>query len=170
MIEVKIKKSEVVKAAEEGLDDFLDLFVAAIRKAIGGELNAETMGQLNSEQITLLGYDILRSEVMDGGFVQLIYNGYGPFFFRNPFAKAMRQWGMDDLARLIRKGGDLYRKTRADIERDLNDDAFMALYEQFPKFDDLDDEFVENEERWSAMIAYYIDDHIDNFAAVTDNE
>jgi len=170
MKEVKIKNSELVKAAEKGLDEFLDLFVNAIKEAIGGELNAETMAQLNSDQITLLGYDILRSELMDGGFIQLIHNGYGPFFFRNPFGKAVRQWGLDDLARMIRKANDLYRKTHEDIERDCDDEQFMALYEQFPKYDDFDDEFVENEERWSAMIAYYIDEHIDNFATVLNNE
>ena len=170
MLDVKIKNSELVRAAEKGLDEFLDLFVNAIKEAIGGELNAETMAQLNSDQITLLGYDILRSELMDGGFIQLIHNGYGPFFFRNPFGKAVRQWGLDDLARMIRKANDLYRKTHEDIERDCDDEQFMALYEQFPKYDDFDDEFVENEERWSAMIAYYIDEHIDNFATVLNNE
>ncbi|MBF1618556.1 MAG: DUF4375 domain-containing protein, partial [Prevotella sp.] len=41
-----------------------------------------------------------------------------------------------------------------------------ALYEQMPEFDEFDDEFVVNEERWSAMIAAYIDDHIENFATI----
>ena len=42
----------------------------------------------------------------------------------------------------------------------------MALYEKFPEFDDYDDLFVENEEEWTAKIAYYIDEHIDNFATI----
>ena len=33
--------------------------IAAIRKSIGGELTAETMAQLNSDQITLLAWDIV---------------------------------------------------------------------------------------------------------------
>ena len=42
----------------------------------------------------------------------------------------------------------------------------MALFEQFPEFDDLDDTFVEKEEEWTEQIARYIDEHIDCFATV----
>ena len=45
-------------------------------------------------------------------------------------------------------------------------EEFMALYEKFPEFDDFDDEFVENEEEWTSKVAFYIDDHIDNFAVI----
>ena len=89
MKEIKIKNSALVKAAEEGMDAFLQVFIDAINEGIGGVLNNEAMAELNSEQITLLGYSILRDEVMDGGFIQLIHNGYGPFFFHNPFRKAL---------------------------------------------------------------------------------
>lgn len=59
------------------MDAFLMLFHDRIMEAIGGRLDAETMPLLNGEQITLLAYVALRDEVMDGGFVQLIHNGYG---------------------------------------------------------------------------------------------
>jgi hypothetical protein len=42
----------------------------------------------------------------------------------------------------------------------------MALFEQFPAFDDMDDEFVENEEAWTAQIAEYIDGHLEQFAQI----
>ena len=35
-----------------------------------------------------------------------------------------------------------------------------------PEFDDFDDDFVVNEEKWTAQIAAYIDDHIDDFAKI----
>ena len=129
-------------------------------------MTAESMAMLNSDQITLMGYHILHEEVMDGGFVQLIHNGYGAFFFRNPFAKAMRMWGLGDLAKLINKAHRLYGKYHEDIEADCTDEEFMALFERFSQFDDCDDEFVENEEQWTQMIAYYIDEHIDRFATI----
>ncbi len=166
MKEIIVKNSAVAKAAEEGMDAFLQVFIDAINDHIGGELNEQTLPLLNVEQTTLLGYSILRDEVMNGGFIQLIHNGYGPFFFRNPFAKAVRLWGVDDLGRLIRHVNDQYRKNHGDLERDCTDEEFMALYEQFPKYDDFDDEFVENEERWTAMIAYYVDEHIERFAVI----
>ena len=44
----------------------------------------------------------------------------------------------------------------------------MALFEQYPEFDDLDDEFVEKEEEWTEQIARYIDEHIERFAEIKD--
>ncbi len=135
----------------------------AIRESIGGELTAETMAQLNSDQITLLAWDMVHGEVMDGGFVQLIHNGYGPFTFKNPLAKALKLWGLRDLSKLIYDAHTLYEKYGAEIERDCTDEEFMALFEQYPQFDDLDDRFVENEEDWTMQIAAYVDQHMDNF-------
>ena len=148
------------------MDAFVGCFVAAIKAAIGGELTAETLSELNGDQITLLAWDTLHQEVMDGGFVQLIHNGYGPFIFKNPFAKAVKLWGMRELSKLVYAAHTLYEKHHEQIERDCTDEEFMALFEQFPEFDDLDDEFVEREEEWTAAIAHYIDEHIERFATV----
>ena len=163
-----IISDEVLKsAAQEGMDAFVAAFVAAIKQAIGGELTAETMTELNADQMTLLAWDVLHEEVMDGGFVQLIHNGYGPFIFKNPFAKAVKQlWGMRDLSKLVYDAHTLYVQHHEALERDCTDDEFMALFEQYPAFDDLDDAFVENEEQWTADIAHYIDEHIERFAQI----
>jgi hypothetical protein len=166
MKQVTIQDATLQKAATEGMDAFVGAFVAAIKEAIGGELTADTLSELNSDQITLLAWDTLHQEVMDGGFVQLIHNGYGPFIFKNPFAKAVKLWGMRELSRLIYDAHSLYVKYHEQIERDCTDDEFMALFEQFPEFDDLDDEFVEREEEWTEQVAHYIDEHIEKFANV----
>ena len=93
MIDVKVKDSDIRKAVEEGMDSFVQVFVDAIGNAIDNKLTLEAMQQLNADQITLLAWSYLHQEVMDGGYVQLIYNGYGAFIFKNPFAVAMRNWG-----------------------------------------------------------------------------
>ena len=166
MIEVTIKDSTIRKAADEGMDAFVGAFVVAIRDAIGGELTPETMAELNADQITLLAWDVLHEEVMDGGFIQLIHNGYGPFIFKNPFAKAVKQWGLRDLSKLIYDAHTLYNKYGATLECDCTDDEFMALFEQFPEFDDMDDMFVEEEERWTSQIAHYIDANLERFVRI----
>lgn len=166
MITVKVKDLVLRQKAEEGMDAFVGVFVDAVNEAIGGSLTAETMSQLNVDQITLLAWNALHEEVMDGGFVQLIHNGYGGFIFRNPFAKMMRLWGIDELAKLVNKARKLYDKYHEEIERDYSDEEFMALFERMPEFDDLDDDFVENEELWMNQVACYIDEHIDLFATI----
>lgn len=168
MNKVIIADAKVREAAAAGLDEFVNLFADAAIDSVGGQLNEETMGRLNADQITLVAFKYLHDEVMDGGFVQLIYNGFGPFIFFNPFAKAVRAWGLDDLAVLVNKAGKLFRKHGRDIQRDCSDEEFMAMFEQYPEFDDLDDNFVENEERWVEEVARYIDGHIDRFAEITE--
>ncbi len=171
VMEIHVKESEIIQAARQGMDAFVELFANSTLQAIGGELNADTMPLLEPDQITLLAYQIVRREVMDGGFIQLIYNGYGPFIFLNPFAKAMRLWGADLFQKLIYKGRKLYEEHRQQLEVELDDDEFMALFEQFPQFDDLDDEFITMEEQVTEQVARYIDEHIDHFAIVQkDNE
>lgn len=166
MKKVKISDSTLRQAASEGMDAFVAAFVKAIKEAIGGELNAQTLGELNSDQITLLAWDVLHEEVMDGGFVQLIHNGYGPFIFKNPFAKAVKLWGMRELSKLIYDAHTLYVKHHEALEKECSDEEFMALFEQHPEFDDLDDTFVEQEEQWTADIARYIDNNIEKFAII----
>ncbi len=167
MIEVKISDATLQQAAAEGMDAFVGAFVKAIREAIGGELTAENMQQLNPDQITLLAWDILHEEVMNGGFVQLIHNGYGPFIFKNPFAKALnKMWGMRELSKFIYNAHTLYAQYGAEIEKDCTDEEFMALFEQYSDFDDFDDQFIEEEEKWTSEIAHYIDDNIEKFATI----
>ena len=166
MTDIRIKDETLRQAAGECMDAFVGAFVKAIREAIGGELTAENMGQLTSDQITLLAWDTLHEEVMDGGFVQLIHNGYGPFMFKNPVAKALKLWGLRDLSKLIYDAHTLYTKHGTAIEKDCSDEEFMALFEQFPDFDNLDDEFIEHEEDWTAQIAAYIDQNIEKFATI----
>ena len=163
---VTVKDSALQQAAQEGMDAFIRVFADGIHHAIGGALTAENMPKLNSDQITLLAWEMLHDEVMDGGFIQLIHNGLGTFIFKNPFAKALRLWGLRDLSKLIYEGHTLWLKYREEIEKDCSEEEFMALFERFPEFDDLDDQFVENEEAWTEEIAHYIDDHLEKFAEI----
>ena len=153
-------------AAELGADGFVDAVLDAIKEAAGGKLDADSMGQLSPEQITLWGYFILRDEVMDGGFVQLIYNGYGPFFFDNPFAKARRLWGLHDFSKVLYKAKKLYDVRKRELTRERSDEEFMELFEQNPEFDELDDYFVEEEENITNAVAVYVDEHLDLFVEV----
>lgn len=164
---IKINDKDLATAANEGMDQFLTTIINAFKQQVGEEeLNAQAMQQLTADQITLWGYMILRDELMDGGFVQLIYNGYGPFFFDNPFAKSMRLWGLHDFSKLLYKAKKVYDEHKADLTKERSDEDFMALFEQYPEFDDLDDEFVEEEEDITSAVAYYVDEHMTDFVEI----
>ena len=163
---IKIKDSELRKGAAAGMDGFIQVFTNAYKEAMGNVFTSEAMALLNGEQHTLLAYQILRDELMEGGFCQLIQNGYGGYIFHNPFAKAMRLWGLRDLGRIIYDARRIYEENREDLERERTDDEFMAMYEDYEAFDPLEEAFIENEEEYTALVANYVDEHIGQFAEI----
>lgn len=165
-IMIEVTDSALRQSASEGMDAFIKVFTDAYEAAIGGELTAGTMPLLTGEQHSLLAYRIFRDEIMNGGFCQLIQNGYGCYIFTNPFAKVMRLWKIGDLSKLIYAAKKIYDEHREDLERERTVEEFMAMYEQYEAFDDLEDEFLEKEEEYTAMVAGYVDKHSELFAKI----
>ncbi len=166
MIEATIEDGVLRAAADEGGAPFVVAVAGAIATAAGHPLTAATLRRMSADQTTLVAYTTLREELLEGGFVQLIHNGYGAFIFVNPFARALSLWGLTDLSHLINRAHKLYSKYHTALETDMSDDEFMALYEQYPAFDALDDAFVEHEEQYTAAVAYYVDAHLSSFVSV----
>ncbi len=100
---IQIKDSDLRAAVLKGMDEFIQVFTDAYKGVLGEDFSAENMRLLTGEQHTLLAYSIFREEVMEGGFCQLVQNGYGAYIFDNPFAKAMRLWGAVDFSKLLYK-------------------------------------------------------------------
>ena len=166
---IKIKDSMLAAAAEKGMDEFLQVFTDAYLEAIGGELTAETMPLLNGNQHTLLAWHFFSAEMREGGFVQLIQNGYGGYIFSNPFAKAIKQFGATELAKLIYKAKEIYDPNKAELERETTDEEFNAMYVEFEVFDVLEEIYFDIEEQQTALIAAYVDEHIADFAEIIED-
>lgn len=143
---IEITDTALQTAAAEGIDAFLRAFTDKYREALGGDPTAETISRLNGEQHSLLAYRIFRDEVTEGGFCQLIQNGYGVYIFGNPFARVMRLWGAERFSKLVYAAKKIYDAHREDLERERTDEEFMAMYEQYEAFDELEEEFGEMEE------------------------
>lgn len=161
---IRVKDEALQRGAEAGMDEFLKVFTDKYLEITGGVINAETMPLLNGYQHSLLGYHFFREEVLEGGFIQLIQNGYGPYIFDNPFAKAMRLFGAKDFSKLIYDAKKIYDAHREDLEKERTDEEFMAMYEQYEAFDDIEEAYMEMEEMVTATIAEYVDEHLEQFA------
>lgn len=163
---IEITDAALQAAAAKGMNAFIRVFTDKYREVLDGDPTAEKMSLLNGEQHTLLAYTLLRDEVVEGGFCQLIQNGYGAYVFDNPFARVMRLWGAERFSKLVYAAKKIYDTHRDDLIRERTDEEFMAMYEQYEAFDELEEEFGEMEEEVSEIIARYIDQHIELFAAV----
>ncbi len=166
MIEVSDKALR--QAAQAGMDEFIQVFTDRYLEAVGGSLTVETMPLLTGEQHSLLAYRIFRDELMEGGFCQLIQNGYGSYIFDNPFARVMRLWGAGELSKLIYAAKKIYDVHREDLERERTDEEFMAMYEEYEAFDPLEEQFLDMEEDVTALVATYVDEHPELFAKIVE--
>ena len=163
---IQIKDSVLAEAAGKGMDEFLQVFTNAYLDELGGELTAENMPLLNGNQHTLLAFHFFTREMSEGGFVQLIQNGYGGYIFSNPFAKAIKQFGAVELSKLIYKAKEIYDPNKAKLERETTDEEFNALYVDFEVFDELEEMYFDIEEKQTALVATYVDEHMTDFADI----
>ena len=163
---IQIKDAELAAEAAKGMDEFLQVFTDNYLVALGGGLNAENMSLLNGNQHTLLAYHFFTKEMREGGFVQLIQNGYGGYIFTNPFAKAIKQFGAIELAKLIYKAKEIYDPNKDRLEKETTDEEFNVLYVEFEVFDELEEIYFDIEEKQTSIIAAYVDEHIADFAEI----
>jgi len=163
---IQLKDSTLAAQAEKGMDEFLQTFTDAYLEALGGKLTADNMSLLNGSQHTLLAFHFFSKEMSEGGFVQLIQNGYGGYIFSNPFAKAIKQFGAIELSKLIYKAKEIYDPNKVKLERETTEEEFNALYVDFEVFDELEEIYFDIEEKQTAIIAAYVDEHIEEFAEI----
>ena len=163
---IQIKDSDLSTAAQQGMDEFLQVFIDAYLKEIDGNLTADNMSKLNGSQHTLLAWHFFSTEMRDGGFVQLIQNGYGSYIFENPFAKAIKQFGAAELSKLVYKAKEIYDPNKKELERETTEEEFNAMYVDFEVFDELEERYFDMEEEQTALIAQYVDEHITEFAEI----
>ena len=78
----------------------------------------------------------------------------------------MRSWGADELSKLVYKAKKIYDVNRKDLEKERTDDEYMAMYEQYEALDELEEAYLEMEEQVTALVANYVDDHLDLFAKI----
>ena len=62
MKEIQVKDSDLRRAAEQGMDEFVEVFYDAISDAVGGQLAADSMARLHLPQPLCQGHKGLGTE------------------------------------------------------------------------------------------------------------
>ena len=100
------------------------------------------------------------------GFKALGFSDHTPWAYATPgFVSRIRMLPsqLDDYVLTLR---GLREKYADKLTAECSDEEFMALFEQYPEFDDLDDAFVEMEEEVTDTICHYVDEHLEDFVSV----
>ena len=160
-----IDKDKLDVCWASGPDVYIHYITDRYLEFVGGELSSETMGLLNVPQHTLLAYRYLLDEVSEGGFIQLIQNGYGQYVLSGPFPMMMKkEWGLVEFGKFLYKVKKEYHLNREELESDKSDEDFMASYKEHEKLNDYGDTFLDDwEEEVTPAIATYVRHHEEDF-------
>ena len=144
---------------------FIEWVTDGYLAAIGGGLTAENMDMLSAEQHAVLCYRYVLDEVMEGGFIQLILNGYAPYVLEGPFPMVVKkEWGMRDFSKLLYEVKKEYHKHQEELSQDMSDEEFMALYEQLEELNELGDDFLdEHQEEVTPAVAKMMVENLDKY-------
>jgi hypothetical protein len=166
---VQIHNKDLEEAAQKGMDEFLKVITDAYLKEVDGDITAENIDKLNGYQHTLLALRFFMDEVNQGGFVQLIQNGYGGYVFDNPTAKSLKLMGAAGLSKILYKAKEIYDANRAELERETSEEEFNAMYVDFEVFDELEEKLFFIEEEELSIVAQYVDENMEDFAEIIED-
>ena len=112
----------------------------------------------------------------EGNCLNDLYNmplrGEGSIIPEDPY-QALKDGAAKDVIMMIGTNSDEWRywvNEMGDVEMsEMDDDGIaenMAMYEEYEVFDELEEEFLEKEEEYTALVAGYVDEHLDLFVKI----
>ena len=105
-------------------------------------------------------------EITTGGFLELIKNGYGSYIFESLFSETLKKWGAIQMAVNIDKAKEIYFENKFELEIARKAEDFFEMYQQYPAFNALDNEFFKIMNSESDKIKRYILKNINDFAII----
>jgi hypothetical protein len=155
-----------IEAVTDDPAELIYLLVTRYRSLISADESGQIQNQFSAEQNILMAFEIFDGQVCNGGFIQLIENGYGAYIFDSPFSTYLGEWGLVRSAALIDRARVLYEEKKEVLEKEKTLAEFAKLYQQHPEFDPLDKEFYDMIDEERELVKEHILLHIDRFALI----
>jgi len=149
---------------EEYYDTTISNYAIVFKNTIG----SECLNYLSNSQMENYIFDILVGQVNNGGFIQLISNGYGHQVFTSPFIETIKSFGLETLIQLLEKVKPLFLAHEKELTSTTNLDEFSKLYKKFPEFEKYDSEFYKHEPIYSLKWQVYVLTNKDEFIVSDD--
>lgn len=111
----------------------------------------------------MLAYNYLYGQVTNGGFIQLIQNGYGSYIFESPYIDTLHSRWLEKMAKLLQQAQIIYRDKKDILEEEKDIEWFSQLYEDITDFEPLDDEFYEIMDEETTILKEYIHNNLCSF-------
>lgn len=122
------------------------------------------LDELSEGQQLMLSYDYLRQQALQGGFIQLIQNGYIGLLPAMPVQLDMV--GDHEMAQIIDDVLKVYVLNRELLDKETSIEEFARLYEELGEFEIIDSRFQTQDATTIAKILDYASTHIEEFATL----
>ena len=167
MIMTLVTAEEIAATGEDALP-YIYLYAGKYLALIGSDTDGSIQQRLTPEQGVLLAFVTMDNEVANGGFIQLIENGYGSYIFESPLADYLRHWGAAAVANIIDLARDLYHDKKELLEQEKSLADFARLYQQHPEFDALEQQYYAVIDSERSAIRSYMEAHTERFGELGD--
>ncbi|OSZ78350.1 hypothetical protein CAP35_08830 [Chitinophagaceae bacterium IBVUCB1] len=156
-------KTDVLEAAKLAGDDnaLWDLYIQPLHEELYRRQDFNFLDDLSEGQQLLLSYDYVQMQVMQGGFIQLIQNGYIGLL------PTMPGWldvvGCHDMAKTIDDVLKVYVLNRDALDKKTTVEEFAQLYSEFQEFEVLDEQFHTQHPKTFYTLLQYAIHHTEEF-------
>lgn len=150
----KLSLNELIKLQEQNeVEVVFEQLVLPIHEELYNKQDFSFIESLSPGQELLIRYDYVRMQVLQGGFIQLIQNGYINLLLSMP--EMLNQIGAAEMAQLLDDVLKVYSLNVDGLSKETNVEEFAKLYEEYTEFEELDSRFaLYNAGTEKAIVAY----------------
>jgi hypothetical protein len=150
--------------ASNDMNEYYDLLCQPLHEELYRRQDFTFFEELSEGQQLLVCYDYVQNHVLQGGFIQLIQNGYVNMLA--PMPGWLATIGDEQMAKLMDDALKAYVINRDILDKETTPEEFANLYEQLPVFGPLDKRFESLHPYTVELMLQYATHHIEEFAKV----
>ena len=149
-----ISLSELIALQEENqIEAIYEQLVLPLHEELYKQQDFSFIESLSPGQELLIRYDYVRMQVLQGGFIQLIQNGYVNLLLSMPLM--LKQVGAVVMGQLLDDVLKVFSLNYEGLSKETSVEEFAKLYEEYTEFEELDARFAqENAATEKAIVAY----------------
>lgn len=159
-VSIPLSKLKELQAAGD-IGGIYDILAQPLHEELYRRQTFDFMDELSDIQQLLISYDYVRTQVMQGGFIQLIQNGYIGLL------PAMPEWlykiGAPEMAKDIDDVLKVYVLNRQLLDQKTTVEEFAKLYSELTEFEEIDERFRRLDVETMEQIAGYAVEHPEEF-------
>jgi hypothetical protein len=160
-----INSAELKDKQQPGKEhEYYELLVEPLHEEMFRRKDFNFLDELTEGQQLLISYDYVRMQVIQGGFIQLIQNGYVGLL--PPMPNWLYAINAGEMAKVIDDVLKVYVLNHEMLEKETTVEEFAKLYDELKEFELIDQHFADLNEQTMNKILQFATQHIGEFAVV----